>query len=155
MEILHSKLSKNLGIIRKLSYSLPVYTLKTLYNVLIMPHIDYCNVVWAVSPNKWISRIHVIQKKAVRLIAGYKRGVHSPPIFRQLDILTIFDVNKLQTACFVFQATKNTLPSIFDNYYQFCCLFHTHVSRHSQNIYTIYCRTRTRQNTIRYRGAII
>ena len=39
IEYVPGKLSRNVGIIKKLSYSLPSYILRTLYNTLIIPYI--------------------------------------------------------------------------------------------------------------------
>ena len=77
IEYVLGKLSRNVGIIRKLSYSLPSYILRTLYNTLIIPYINCCNVVWCVPSQTLLSRIHVSQKKAARLTAGCKRDAHA------------------------------------------------------------------------------
>ena len=42
-----NKTSKNLGIIRKLSKTFPSDILLTLYNNLIAPYLDYCNIAWS------------------------------------------------------------------------------------------------------------
>ena len=42
-----NKTSKNLGIIRKLSKTLPSDILLTLYNTLIASYLDYCNFAWS------------------------------------------------------------------------------------------------------------
>jgi hypothetical protein len=41
-----SKISKSIGIIKKLSHILPNQVLITLYNTLITPYLNYCNIVW-------------------------------------------------------------------------------------------------------------
>ena len=38
-----NKISRTLGILNKLKHVLPVYTLKTMYDALILPHLNYNN----------------------------------------------------------------------------------------------------------------
>ena len=42
-----NKTNKNVGIIRKLNKTLPSDILLTLYNTLIAPYLDYCNIAWS------------------------------------------------------------------------------------------------------------
>ena len=41
-----SKISKNIGIISRLSYSIPKFVLKNLYNCLIEPYLYYCSLIF-------------------------------------------------------------------------------------------------------------
>ena len=43
-----NKISRILGILNKLKYVLLVYTLKTMYNALIVPHFNYNILLWVV-----------------------------------------------------------------------------------------------------------
>ena len=47
-KVVLNKTSKNFGICRKLSFILLSVFVKTLYNPLIKPYIEYCNIEWAV-----------------------------------------------------------------------------------------------------------
>ena len=46
LKVLLSKVNKNFGVLRKLSYMLPSCIINKLYNSLILPYTDYCNIVW-------------------------------------------------------------------------------------------------------------
>src|SRR5271165_6475319 len=68
----NSKISKNLGIIRKVHYKLPSSALLSLYYALIAPNLSYCDIVWA---STYVSNLECLlktQKKAVRFIAHSK-----------------------------------------------------------------------------------
>ena len=41
-----SSISKGIGILHKLKYFLPEQSLVMIYNALILPYINYCNIVW-------------------------------------------------------------------------------------------------------------
>ena len=69
-------ISKTIGIINKLKYELPENTLLTIYNSLILPHLNYCILAWGYDSN----RIYKLQKKAIRIISKSKFYSHSDPI---------------------------------------------------------------------------
>ena len=48
VKVVLNKTSKTFGICRKLSFILPSVVVKTLFNSLIKPYIEYCNIAWAV-----------------------------------------------------------------------------------------------------------
>ena len=71
-------ISKTIGIINKLKYELPENTLLTLYNSLILPHLNYCKLAWGYDSK----RIYKLQKKAICIISKSKSYSHSDPIFK-------------------------------------------------------------------------
>ena len=54
------KTSKSLGVVRRLSKILPKEILLTLYNTLIQPYLQYCNVAWGVSENDIFNKLFII-----------------------------------------------------------------------------------------------
>ena len=58
-----TKVSKNLGVICKLSKSLPVDVLHTWYNTLISAYLQYCNVAWATNKTTVLKKLFPIQKE--------------------------------------------------------------------------------------------
>ena len=54
-----NKISKTIEIIYKLKYQLPQTTLLTIYNSLILPHLNYCLLAWGHDSK----RIHKLQKR--------------------------------------------------------------------------------------------
>ena len=45
-EILTTKVSRGIGMLRRMKAYVPQETLRTVYSALIMPHFDYCSLVW-------------------------------------------------------------------------------------------------------------
>jgi len=72
-----SKIAKNIGILSRISYLLPSYTRITLYYSLIYPYLSYCNMVWASTYKSRLHSLTVLQKRAVRFIAGAPCGSHT------------------------------------------------------------------------------
>ena len=63
INIISNNISINLGVIRKLSKSLPVDVLHILYNTLISSDLQYCNVAWATSKTTVLEKLFRIPKK--------------------------------------------------------------------------------------------
>ena len=84
-----------------------------LYYALINPYFDYCNIVWGIERNVHLEKLFKLQKKAVRVITLSKWNSHSSPIFKQLTILNLFDINLVQVTCFVYRSLNGQLPPMF------------------------------------------
>ena len=82
------KVSKIAGILHKLKNEFPTSILKSIYNTLILPHLNYCVLCWGSQTN----RIHLLQKRAIRNINNVNYRAHSEPIFKSLNILKIYDI---------------------------------------------------------------
>lgn len=64
------KLSKAIGIMRRVKNIISNESLKLLYNTLVLPHFDYCSLVWDNCPNKLKDRLQKLQNKAGRIMTG-------------------------------------------------------------------------------------
>ena len=76
-EKISNKCSKTIGIPNRLKHVLPLEILIILYNTLILPHINYCIMIWRYQGN----RLMKIQKKAVQIITLSKYNSHTEPLF--------------------------------------------------------------------------
>ena len=98
------KLKRNKGLISRLKYTLLKENLKTLYNSLIVSYLNYCNIIWATSGNQCdLSKQFKVQKKCLRIVSNSHYLAASKPIFYDLSLLNIFDINKLQIGTFMFK----------------------------------------------------
>src|SRR6218665_6568 len=77
------------GVIQRLKFTLPFYTLRTLYNAFILPHLNYGAIVWAGGYHMPLLPIHLLQKKAVRIIAGTPFLATSSNFFHGFKFLTL------------------------------------------------------------------
>ena len=107
-----NKLSKIIGILKRLRYVYPEQVLLQIYNSLFMAHINYGLLVWGVDTDI----IFKLQKKAVRILTGNDYIAHSEPIFKSLELLKIDDIYKLKILKFYYNLTNYCLPDYFNNY---------------------------------------
>jgi len=94
-----NKISRSIGIMNRLKRFLPQSILRTLYNSLILPHIQYSLLAWG---NK-SKRVFKLQKRAVRLITCSKYNAHTEPLFKSLNLLKLDDIMILKTLKFYYK----------------------------------------------------
>ena len=104
-----AKISVVNGTLRRLKKFLPCNILKTIYNALIQPHLNYGVLLWGHNTK----RIVKLQKWAVRAITNNKYNAHSEPLFFKLKLLKIQDIYKLSILKFYFKYKHETLPNYF------------------------------------------
>jgi len=82
-----------------------------------------------------LSLIHslLLQKRAVRNICKLKYLTHTAPYFKNLQVLTIFDIYTLQVSQFMFKVTFNLLPSSLVTYFRINSAVHSYNTRHLQD----------------------
>ena len=102
-------ISKSIALLRRIKKYLPHQTRLTYYKAYIQPHLDYCNTVWGLSTH--VSRIHILQKMALRMIMDVPRLTHSAPLFKKCGVLTIQDRVKFRTVVSVYKALNGLSPT--------------------------------------------
>ena len=74
-----SKVSKNLGIMNKLKEYIPEHILILLYDTLVLPHLNYCIIIWGMCNKYLLERLHKLQKRVVRIITISSFLSHAKP----------------------------------------------------------------------------
>lgn len=129
--LIANKISKTIGVMRRINSFVPSNILLTLFNTLILPHIYYATLVWGFDPG----RILKLQKKAVRLISGAKYNAHSEILFKNLNILQVNDVLKYKCLKFYYKWKHGNLPQYFtDMFFPFQNI-HPYATRNQMNEY--------------------
>ena len=80
-----------------------------LYNTIILPHINYMILVWG-HHHKTITQL---QKRAIRVITLSKYLAHTEPLFKNVNILKVEDIFRLQQIKFYYRFINITLPDYF------------------------------------------
>ena len=72
----------------RLKSIVPSDVLHTLYNSLIMPHFQYCLLTWG-SKIRNGHKLHLLQKKALRLVDNSHYIAHIDPIFKKIHMVKL------------------------------------------------------------------
>ena len=151
-----SKVSMSVGIMKKLRPFLPVNILFTLYNALVLPYLDYCNLVWGRASSCYIKRLFILQKRAIRLCCNAPYREHTSPLFIQLNTLPLRDLIQLKTGMFVFRFKRKLLPTIFNYFFIENNQVHDVNIKRRHKLYLPLLRlTLTQANSIQYHASVL
>ena len=90
-----------------------------------------------------MSRIIILQKKALRIMNFQSRDSHSSPLFRSNNILKPEDKILIENIIFINKSFNNLLPPIFKSWLTFCPDLHNYhtVSSNADKIFKPSYRT--------------
>ena len=74
------------------------------------------------------------------------------PLFHQLKILKVHDINVLQTAIFMFKYTKDALLQVFRNFFLYNINFHSYPTRTRNNIHLNNPKLLLARKSLRHHG---
>ena len=104
-----------LGILGRASATLGGESVYKLYNALVLPHLQYCLMIWGdfeEGRNKLLGESLLrYQKKFLGLISERRGRYHSDPIFSRLGILKVHDLYKQQLRIHAWKFVKDRLPN--------------------------------------------
>ena len=104
---LFGKISRNTGILNKIKLFLPSRILKTIYSYLILCQLNYGILVWGQN----YKRMFKLRKRVMRIITCSKYNAHSEPLFKELKLLKLEDIRKLQELNLYYKLVHRQLPS--------------------------------------------
>ena len=84
IENISKKVAKGLGVLRRLRSFVPKSILITIYNSLIVPHLDYCSSVWGSIGKGLSNKIQKLQNRAARIITHSSYDIRSKDILNDL-----------------------------------------------------------------------
>lgn len=85
IEKVAKKASKGIGMLRRSKDLLDKNTLKTIYSAFVLPHFDYCALVWDNCSKTLQNKLQKLQNKAGRIITGDCYGTPSDAVRIKLD----------------------------------------------------------------------
>lgn len=147
-----NKISKTLYCLRSLKNTLPKQHLRTLYQTLIQPHLEYGIEIWGATHETHINKLNIIQKKAIRVITNAKYNQHTLPLFRELKLLKLKDLHQLKLGKFMYKATHNQLPLPLQPYFPQNTEIHSYSTRQSSSTHIRHRRTAIASIQINYKG---
>ncbi len=76
---------KGIGMIRRMKASVPQSTVISVYNSLIVPHFDYCSLVWNIGNAYSLEKLQKLQNRAAIIIIGKSYDVRSKDTLEELS----------------------------------------------------------------------
>ena len=122
---------------------------------MILPHIMYCNIIWGNCAKYLLNRIHILQKRAIRIITNSQPLTHTHPLFKKLKLLTVYDINKFVTCTFMYSYVNDLLPKFLDNGFTENKSRNTYNTRQRNNLYIPNYKYNISRCTVKYLGPIL
>ena len=136
------KISRAIGLLYKLRHYVTKKILIMMYHSLIYPFLIYALPVFGSADDTYLNSIHILQKKFVRLVTFNGQLVHSSPLFKELEILTIFDIFKVEVSKFVFDCLNHINPSQFHEYFHYPVSTRNTANSRNNNLFVPQARTK-------------
>ena len=115
--------------------------LKMLYNSLNYPYLHYGNIVWANNYPTRLDKLFKLQKKVLRIITFSSYTAPSLPLFTQLNLLNIYQINDFLIGSFSFSLSNKVLPLYFSDFCLENAQVHEYNTRNSKQLHKTYNRT--------------
>ena len=147
-----NKIARTTGILCKARHYLPRVVMRGLYYALIYPYLSYDNIAWGNTYSRRLQPIRRLHKKIIRLITFSKFSDHTSPLFRELSILPLDDINNEAIALFMSRYFNNILPSSFNDFFCLNKDVHRYNTRSSANIHKTQARTNYQKHSIKHKS---
>ena len=112
-----TKVSKAIGMIRRMKNFVPQSTLISVYNAIVQPHFDYCSLVWDIGNVYSLEKLQKMQNRAARVITGRSYEVRSETILQESAWQPLIENWKENKAVFMYKAKNGkyltTITDIF------------------------------------------
>ena len=109
-----TKVSKIIGLLHKLKYVFPNNILHSIYNSLIMPHLNYSLLAWGTKSNN----IELLQKKAIRVLYSKSPIAHTAPLYIKMKQPKLSDLYTCHLLNYIISYIKIGCHPILITFYQ-------------------------------------
>ena len=111
-------ISKTIGMLRRVKPFVSQDSLNIMYKSLILPHFDYCSLVWGNCNNSSLDKTQRLQNRAVRVITGDSYEIRSSDILTKLSWKTLGQWREQQTINVVNKDLKEDCPQSISNMFK-------------------------------------
>ena len=150
------KMKRNLGILKRMSKTLPTESLCIPYKTLIEPHIRYCSIVWGNCGEALNDKLQILQNRATRIITRttYDTANHFA-LLRQLKWLDVRSIIKLEMGLFMYKAMNQLVPEQISEMFTPLSTHHSFQTRSAVNgnLYMPTSHLFTEQRSLSYAGS--
>ena len=131
IDYISKKIAKGIGVIIKARKVFDKTTLLSIYNSLILPYICYCIHIWGNAYQTHLQKLHVLQNKIVRIIAGVPRRTSSDHLYCELNILKLKKLYLYAVGLCMYKYENDMLPELFKDMFIKVTDVHEHDTRNA------------------------
>jgi hypothetical protein len=95
------------------------------------------NVIWVNNYYTYLNKLHLLQIRVIRIITNSDYQSHTEHLFKKEGLLTIYDINTLETAILMYKFNTNQLPRTFNDIFKQNKHVHNYNTRQSHKYHTV------------------
>jgi len=137
IDYLCKKLNRALFCMRRIRNTLNSKSLRTLYFTLFHSHLLYCTKIISCTKQANITRILLLQKKAIRIVSKAKYRDHTAPLFHSLNILPFDKIITMHKMTFMHSIHYEYAHSSFNNVWVKNISFERTYNLRNDDLYTL------------------
>ena len=105
-------MSRIIGLLNQMKMIFPQEILLSIYNTLILPHLNYCILSWG----RYCEQITLLQKRAMRALCCTKYNAHTEPLFKMCNVFKFNDLFDTKLLIFYHKLLNNNTSTNFLNF---------------------------------------
>ena len=127
------KISKFSGLFYRIRRVASTKILLMLYYALVYPYLQYNIIDWSCACKTHLVPLQVIQNKILKCISHIKIKQSLSPKYKQMKILKLYDIHKMEPAKFMFKLINQLLPENFNSFFISVSAIHKYNTRINQS----------------------
>ena len=150
------KISAGIGALKRCRPFLPQETLIYIFNAIVRPHFDYCDIVWGNCNNTLASKLQTRQNRAARILTFSSFDCPSKTLLEKLGWKTLESQRECHLANMMYKSLNGLAPDYLRNKFTDRSTISRYELRDSKNKLAIPMpRTNFLKNSFSYKGAIL
>ena len=101
------KIASGIGAIKRCRPFAPIETLKYVYNAIVQPHFDYCDVAWGNCNSTLATKLQKLQNRAARILTFSSYDANADPLLDKLSWRKLADRRPSHIATMVYKSLNN------------------------------------------------
>ena len=155
IDYLKNKISKSIGVLYRLRHAFTRTWMLLLYKTLVLPYLNYCNIIWGAALSSVLTTLKILQKKALKVVLQLPQRSSSEYVFSLSKSLTIEGIHQVHIGIFMFKFANKLLPKCFWNKFVLNSELHTYSTRGASHYCCPKVRTAKYKTSLHYRGPLV
>jgi hypothetical protein len=130
---IHNKIVKYLYLLNQIKMYLPLEARKLFFNSYMLPHFDYCCIIWGNCSKELIDDLYKLQKRAARIILDRDISTRSHELFNELKWMKLVDRIDYHKAVQMYKCVNNICPQNLQELFELNANIHQHNTRAAAN----------------------
>jgi len=118
IEKVTKKVASGIAVIKRIRHFVPQATLHLIYQALIQPHFDYCNIVWGNCGITLRNKVQTLQNRAARVLTYSNYDVDAGHLFKLLGWKNLACQQQIQRATMVCRSLHGSAPNYLSSKFE-------------------------------------